>query len=173
MMDTADEKNHEAQVARDHDIATAAEFFRLQLRTALAMEIDSLGALAELRSAGVPHETTALLEHHAEETRGQIDNLHQIFASFDVEARPEPSPASAGIRQQGGILVGRCASDIREQAVLSAALGNENYEIGCYQGLITVAEALDAGEAAQLLQRNLEQEVHTGEELRRRLQIVG
>ncbi|MFE6997178.1 ferritin-like domain-containing protein [Microbacterium sp. NPDC057659] len=172
-MDTADEKNDDFPEAGSRDVRTLRELFRLQLRTALAMEYDSLAGLAELRAAGTPHDTTDLLGHHANETREQIENLNRIFAAIGEEPLPEPSAASAGIRRQGRDLVEDCAQEMRERAVLAAALGSESYEIGCYQGLITLAEELDAGDAAELLQLNLAQEVHTGEALRRRLQVVG
>ncbi len=46
-----------------------------------------------------------------------------------------------------------------------SAMGNEHFEIASYSGLILSAESLQLPDVAQLLRANLDQEVHTSEEL--------
>lgn len=50
-----------------------------------------------------------------------------------------------------------------------SALGNEHFEISSYTGLILMTDSLDASDSVKLLTANLDQEVHTSEELRNML----
>jgi ferritin-like metal-binding protein YciE len=56
--------------------------------------------------------------------------------------------------------------------VLTSALGNEHYEISAYEGLIIPLETMGVPDAVKLLRANLDQEVHTSEELRGMLEKV-
>lgn len=51
-----------------------------------------------------------------------------------------------------------------------SAMGNEHFEIAAYSGLILSAESLQFQDAAKLLRTNLDQEVHTSEELQNYLE---
>lgn len=149
---------------------TREDLFFRRLQVALTMEHDSLASLAELREAGASTEVEKLLSHHADETRHQIENLHAVFRMLGADPAPAGSPASAGIRVESRELLAATGPDLRDDVVLAAALGNEHHEIGSYLALVMAAEGLGADEAAQRLQTNLAQEVHTSEELRHRLQ---
>lgn len=50
-----------------------------QLRTAPAIEDDSLAALKELAAAARSADVTKLFRHHQDETKEQIQNLHRVF----------------------------------------------------------------------------------------------
>ena len=54
--------------------------------------------------------------------------------------------------------------------VLSSALGNEHFEIACYQALIIPVTAMGASDVLALLKDNLDQETHTSDELMAELQ---
>ncbi len=148
------------------------ELMHYQLRTALTMEADSLAALGELATAARSAEVKRLFTHHAGETKEQIENLHRVFELLDLRETPAPSPSTKGISRQAGSLIDRSASGLRDQVVLSCALGNEHYEMSAYQALIIPASAAGADEAVALLQANLDQETHTGDELQEMLQKI-
>ncbi len=148
------------------------ELMHYQLRTALTMEADSLAALGELTQAARSAEVKKMFTHHAGETREQIANLHRVFELLEFKESAAPSPSTKGIARQAGSLIGRSAPKLRDQVVLSCALGNEHYEISAYQSLIIEASAADAEDVVTLLQENLEQETHTSEELQTMLQRI-
>lgn len=155
-------------------LETPEDLLRFQLRTAMTMEHDSLAALGELAEAAVTADIKKLFRHHADETREQIENLKKVFQLLEVPESTAPSPPTTGISKHAESLISRSAESLRDQVTLSAALGNEHYEMAAYEGIITPVTALGATDALKLLQANCEQEIHTSEELSARLkQLVG
>ena len=143
-----------------------------QLRTAVTMEQDSLAALGELTSAARSADIKKMFRHHADETKQQMRNLEQVFQLLELKQSSAPSPTTKGINKQAGSLIERSRPALRDQVVLSCALGNEHYEISAYQSLLIPVLAMGAADVAKLLQDNLDQETHTSEELRTELEKI-
>ena len=148
------------------------DLLHFQLRTALTMENDSLAALGDLARAAKSTEIKKLFRHHADETKEQIANLQQVFRLLELKESTAPSPSTKGISKQAVSLLERSAPKLRDQVALSSALGNEHYEISAYQALIVPSSAMGLTDAVKLLQANLDQEVHTSEELQTTLQQI-
>ena len=146
------------------------DLLHFQLRTAMTMENDSLAALGELQKAARTAEIKQLFRHHAGETKEQIANLQQVFRLLELKESTAPSPSTRGISKQAASLIERSAPKLRDQVALSSALGNEHYEISAYQALIVPTSTLGLPDVVSLLQANLDQEVHTSEELQKTLQ---
>lgn len=144
------------------------DLLRFQLRTALTMEDDSLAALKELATAARSADVKKLFRHHQDETKQQIKNLHQVFALLELPQSTAPSPSTKGISKQAQSLIEKSAPSLRDQVALASALGNEHYEISAYQSLIAAVPA--QSDVVRLLQDNLDQEMHTSQELLTRLQ---
>ncbi|XPP27194.1 MAG: ferritin-like domain-containing protein [Leucobacter sp.] len=153
-------------------LETAEDLFRYQLRSALTMEQHSLEALDELHAAAKDAKIKKLFSHHSDETREQIDNLEKVFDLLGISESTAPSPATTGIKNQASSLLEKAEPALHNQIALMSALGNEHFEISAYGGLILQAQALGAEEAARLLRNNLDQEVHTSEELHSALQEI-
>lgn len=151
-------------------LTSPTELLHFQLRTAMTMENDSLAALGELAKAARSAEIKKLFRHHAEETKEQIENLKSVFRLLELKESTAPSPSTKGISKQAESLLERSAPKLRDQVAVSSALGNEHYEISAYQGLIVPATAMGLPDVVNLLQANLDQEVHTSEELQTTLQ---
>lgn len=153
-------------------LESPTELLHYQLRTALTMEDHSLGALGELAKAAKSADIKKMFTHHAGETREQIANLHEVFRLLDLRDTTAPSPSTTGITRQAESLIAKSGAKLRDQVVLSCALGNEHYEISAYEGLIIPLEAMGARDAVKLLRANLDQEEHTSKELRSMLEKV-
>jgi len=153
-------------------LETPEDLFRYQLRSAHTMEQHSLEALDELHSAARDRSVKKLFSHHADETREQLDNLEKVFALFEYDFTSAPSPATTGIKNQASSLIEKADASLHDQITLMSALGNEHFEISMYGGLVLQAKVLGVPDAAQLLQANLDQEVHTSEELQSALEGV-
>ena len=150
------------------------DLLQFQLRTALTMEDDSLAALADLAKAARSADIKKMFRHHADETKEQVDNLKKVFVLLEFRETSAPSPSTKGISRQAGSLIERSAPKLRDQVVLSSALGNEHYEIAAYRSLIAGAMGLGLTDAVGLLTSNLDQETHTSEELETELRkLVG
>ncbi|MBW9095277.1 DUF892 family protein [Microbacterium jejuense] len=155
-------------------LETPTDLLRFQLRTAMTMEDDSLAALAELEQAAKSPEVKKMFRHHADETKEQIENLRKVFAVLEIPESTAASPSTKGISKQAEGLIARSAPALRDQVTLSAALGNEHYEISAYQSLILATRAQGAADAVALLTDNLDQETHTSEELAKKLEeLIG
>ena len=151
-------------------LTTPRDLLHYKLRIALTMEDDSLAALGELAAAASAKDVKAMFKHHAEETKEQIENLHSVFSLLEFNISSAPSPSTKGISKQAQSLLAKSAPELRDVVTLGSALGNEHFEIASYQGLIIETSATGADEAVQLLRANLDQEVHTSEELHSMLQ---
>ncbi|WP_448006014.1 YciE/YciF ferroxidase family protein [Agromyces bauzanensis] len=151
-------------------LTSPTELLEFQLRTAMTMERDSLAALGELAKAARSAEIKKLFRHHADETKEQIENLGSVFRLLELKESTAPSPSTKGISKQAASLLERSAPKLRDQVAVSSALGNEHYEISAYQGLIVPATAMGLPDVVKLLRANLDQEVHTSEELHKTLQ---
>lgn len=155
-------------------LESPADLLRFKLRTAMTMEEDSLAALGELEKAARSQDVKKMFRHHADETKEQIENLRQVFRLLEFPESTAASPSTKGISKQARSLVERSAPALLDQVTLSAALGNEHYEISAYQSLILATRAQGAADAVALLTANLDQETHTSEELMTKLQeLVG
>lgn len=105
------------------------------------------------------------IEKHIAQTKGQIDNLHQVYSLLGVE----PARATCGIcsglisNAQSGLEVQDAA--LRDCFIGGAAAMVEHYEIGVYRGLINEARLMGQDQVAALLQQNLEQEEQTAQHL--------
>ena len=146
-------------------LQTPQELLHYQLRTAVTMENDSLAALGELAKGAKSSDIKQMFKHHAGETKDQIENLRKVFGLLELKETTAPSPSTKGISKQAGSLIEKSAPKLRDQVVLSSALGNEHYEISAYQSLIIATSALGVPDVVALLQDNLDQETHTSEEL--------
>jgi len=153
-------------------LESPTELLHYQLRTALTMEHDSLAALGELAAAAKSADVKKMFKHHAEETKEQIENLHKVFGLLEFKETSAPSPSTKGITKQAESLIDKAAAKLRDQVVLSCALGNEHYEISAYQALIIPAQAMGASDVVALLTANLDQETHTSEELKTMLEKI-
>lgn len=153
-------------------IESPEQLLHFQLRTAMTMENDSLAALGELAAAAKSAEIKKLFRHHAGETKEQIANLQQAFRLLELRESTAPSPSTKGISRQAASLLERTAPKLRDRAALASALGNEHYEISAYESLLIPVSAMGASDVASLLQANLDQEQHTSEEIRTKLQSI-
>jgi ferritin-like metal-binding protein YciE len=151
-------------------LTTPDQLLELQLRTALTMEDDSLAALDLLAQTAVSREIKQMFKHHADETKQQVENLHTIFEEMDLKVRTSPSPSTKGISRQAKSLIEKADRKLLDRIVLTSALGNEHYEMAAYEALLVPVRAMGAGDVEKLLQENLDQEVHTSEELRATLE---
>jgi ferritin-like metal-binding protein YciE len=111
----------------------------------------------EATDAGVK----AAIEHHLQETKEQIDNLEQIFASMGTTARGQKCPGILGLLEEHNEFVAEnedAPSAVMDAFLCGAGSRVEHYEIAAYTGLVDAARALNRPDAANLLEANLNQE---------------
>lgn len=94
---------------------------------------------------------------------------HSLEALAELQSTA-PNPATTGISKQAVSLLDRTVGKLHNEVALVSALGNEHFEISTYQALILQARSLGSEDAVGLLSANLDQEVHTSQELLKALE---
>jgi ferritin-like metal-binding protein YciE len=103
------------------------------------------------------------LQAHIEETRGQIENLQQVFDLLENKVQTVPSQAIDGLIAEGTemMLMAGGYPALRDCVIADLQGKIEHFEIACYRELIMGAQALGQDAAVDLLEQNLEQEEKT------------
>jgi ferritin-like metal-binding protein YciE len=136
--------------------------FMHELKDVLFAERQIEKALPKMAREASDPEVKQAIEQHLDETRSQISNLEQVFATFDMAARGEKCPGIMGLLQEHDEFMkengSKAPAPIVDQFLCGAASRVEHYEIAAYTGLVTSARALGKDDAARLLEENLQQE---------------
>ena len=141
-------------------IKTLRELFEIELKYAYDCEqkLFKKGIPAMLEAASSP-ELRDALEHHLEETRGQIARLEQVFSIIGME----PDTKDNDILDKTLSAAKDSVSNIESSSLRDTALivnGNqvEHYEIAMYGSLVAFARHLGLEEAIAPLEQTLKQE---------------
>jgi ferritin-like metal-binding protein YciE len=145
---------------------TPEEIFSFKLGSALTMEQDSLEMLEKMAETSPRPDLKQLFESHAEETRGQIENIRKCFALLGEDVNDSPSPTTKGLAKEAAASISKTDASIVDAVLLAGGLEAEHYEIAVYETLVTNAEARGAHEVAALLKQNLDQEIAASEKIK-------
>jgi ferritin-like metal-binding protein YciE len=116
-------------------------------------------ALPKMIEAATCEKLQQALQHHLEETEGQVTQIERVFAAFDEKPRAKKCPAMVGILEEGDrIVTENKNSTAINSAIISAGQKVEHYEIASYGTLRAWAQLLDNEEATALLEEILDQE---------------
>jgi ferritin-like metal-binding protein YciE len=142
------------------------EAFVDELRDTYDAEKQLLKALPKLAKAASSEQLRTAFMDHAEETRGQIARLEQVFASLGEKVRGKHCDGMAGIIEEGRAVMEEDFDPATLDACLIAsAQRSEHYEMAAYGTLAAWAKAMGHTEAAELLNATLEEEKATDEKL--------
>lgn len=141
---------------------TAHELFIHELNDILDAEKRLVKALSEQEQDSSRPELKKAFAAHRAQTEKQIERLQQVFS--DIGEEPEGTECH-GIK---GLIEEKKAfqeEDPSEELIdifnVGAAVKVESYEIHSYQSLISLAQLMGHGKAAQLLSQSLKEEQQT------------
>jgi ferritin-like metal-binding protein YciE len=136
------------------------ELFVHELKDVYYAEKTLTKVLPELAREASDRELTKAFQHHLDETRGQIENLEQVFENLGRRAEGEQCPGIDGIKEEHDTFMEEhdTSTEVKDMFLTGAASRAEHYEIAAYTGLIGKARALGERESVKLLQENLKQE---------------
>jgi ferritin-like metal-binding protein YciE len=118
-----------------------------------------LKALPKMAKKADSDELRQAFEHHLKETEGQVDRLEQVFELCGIKAAGKSCPAIKGILEEGAEGMKDAKDpDVLDAGMIADAQAVEHYEIARYGTMIAWANQLGMGDAANLLQQNLDQE---------------
>ena len=141
-------------------MTTPQELFEHELKDMYYAERVIAQMLPTLSREASSSQLSRAFDQHLKETRGQIDNLEQVFSEIGKRAQGEQCPGIEGIKRGHDMFMQQESpgSQIKDMFLTGAAARTEHYEIAAYTGLVAKARALGETEAAKLLNENLKQE---------------
>jgi ferritin-like metal-binding protein YciE len=135
------------------------DLFLMTLKDIYHGEKQILKALPKMAKHAESRELKATLEHHLQETEGQVERLDRVFKLMDKPARGEACEAIEGLIEEGEEVMEKAKdAAVCDAGMIAAGQAIEHYEIARYGTLIAWAKQLGMIEAAKLLEQTLEQE---------------
>ncbi len=136
------------------------ELFIHELEDVMFAEKTLAKALPKLAAEATDEGLADGFTRHAEETRGHIENLESAFEAIGEKAKAVRCPGIEGLKAEHDEFVADedPSPEVLDLFLTGAAARTEHYEIAAYTGLVALAKALGENAAAELLQKNLDEE---------------
>lgn len=135
------------------------DLFLLTLKDIYHGEKQILKALPKMAKHADSSELKKALQHHLEETKGQVERIERIFKMLDKPARGEACEAIEGLIEEGDEVIEKAKTGaVGDAGLIAAGQAIEHYEIARYGTLCAWATQLGMVDAAELLEETLEQE---------------
>ncbi len=123
-------------------------------------------ALPKMADAATSPDLRNAFEQHLEQTREHVRRLEQIFQGLDESPKGSKCEGMKGIIEEGEDMMKEDAPEmVCDAALIASAQRVEHYEIAAYGTVRTYARQLGYQDAAQLLQRTLDEEGETDKKL--------
>jgi len=136
--------------------------FLHELQDLYSAERQLTAALPKMAKNANSSELKSAFETHLEQTKEHMHRLEEIFESLQLSAGRHKCKAMEGLIEEGSELLKEDAVEsVRDAAMIGAAQRVEHYEIAGYGTARTYAEMLGHVDAAELLQKTLDEEKET------------
>jgi ferritin-like metal-binding protein YciE len=146
-------------------IKTHQDLYNFELGAALSMERKNLKLLDRSAENAQDEQLAQLMRHHQDETRQQIGNIEQAFRTLGWDVDDSPCLPMEAMEKETVAKTKMTDEKLVDAVIASGARETEHHEIAVYENLITQARGMGRGDVADVLQRNLDQERHTLEEV--------
>jgi len=147
------------------------ELFIDELEDLYSAENMIIKALPKMIEKAGSQPLKSALNHHLEETRGQVVRLDKIFDELEgindkVDRTDKKCKGIEGIIKEGEDLLKEDGEpEVRDAGIIAAAQRVEHYEIAAYGTVRTYANLLGRPQWARLLQETLDEEKRADEKL--------
>ena len=141
------------------ETGTLRDAFIEELRDTYDAEKQLTKVLPKIAKAASSPDLRAAIESHLEETKGHVERVEKVLAGLDEKVRSGHCEDIARIIEAGESIMEEDFDESTMDACLIAA-GQlaEHYEMAAYGKLVAWARAMGHDEAAELLERTLEEE---------------
>jgi ferritin-like metal-binding protein YciE len=130
-----------------------------QLRDLYDAENQLIKALPKMAKAASSPELQHAFKEHLEKTREHARRIETIFEGMGEKAKGQKCKAMEGLIREGGEVIEEDMEDgVKDAALIAAAQRVEHYEMAGYGCVRTYAALLANNEAADLLERTLQDE---------------
>ncbi len=140
------------------------EVFEKELKGMYDAEKQLLKALPEIAKATYNEDLQEAIMDHVEQTKKHVERLEKIFVRLRIDKDAEKCMAMEGLIEEGKKIIQEFEqSPARDAALIISAQKIEHYEIASYGSLSELADVLGFHQAADILDRTLEEEEMTDE----------
>jgi ferritin-like metal-binding protein YciE len=147
-------------------LMTMHDLYVHELRDLLSAENQIIKALPKMAKAASSDELRAAFEEHLEQTKEHARRLETIFERMGMTSRGKKCKAVEGLIEEGKETMEKDADEsVLDAALIASAQRVEHYEIAAYGCARTYARLLGEDEAAEMLQRTLDEEGDTDKKL--------
>jgi ferritin-like metal-binding protein YciE len=146
---------------------TLDKLFEKNLKDIYSAEKQLIKALPDLVKAAENEDLQDAFNKHLEQTRRQAERLEKIFDRLEIDKSDEVTcKAMEGlIKETQETIKEFDKSPVRDSALIIGAQKVEHYEIAAYGSLRELAEVLRYSKIADTLDRTLQEEAETDDEL--------
>jgi ferritin-like metal-binding protein YciE len=137
-----------------------------ELKDLYSAENQLLKALPKMAKAASAPKLSKAFESHLKQTRTHVARLEKIFKKLDGNPKGKKCKAMEGLLAEGKELMAEDGDDaVMDAALIGAAQRVEHYEMAGYGCVRTYARMLGHDDAADLLQKTLDEEGATDKAL--------
>ena len=137
-----------------------------ELKDLYSAENQLLKALPKMAKAATAPKLSKAFESHQKQTRGHVARLEKIFKKLGGSPKGKKCKAMEGLLAEGKELMAENAdAAVMDAALIGAAQRVEHYEMAGYGCVRTYARLLGHDDAADLLQKTLDEEGATDKAL--------
>ncbi|UMQ43415.1 ferritin-like domain-containing protein [Chryseobacterium sp. Y16C] len=153
--------------AKEMKNAPLHKFFVSSLKDIYYAENAIVDALEKMQEAATTEELKDAFEDHQLQTKKHISRLEKVFKLIDEKPEKKECEAIKGIIKECEEVIKSTeeGSMTRDAALIIAAQKVEHYEIATYGGLAQLAITMGHDKAADLLEKTLQEEEKTDEDL--------
>jgi ferritin-like metal-binding protein YciE len=146
---------------------TLDDLFETELKDMYSAEKQLVEALPEMAKAAYSEDLQDAFEKHLQQTERQVDRLEKIFERLNIDKNEEETcEAMEGLIEEANEIISEFdRSPVRDSALIIAAQKVEHYEIASYGSLVELADVLGYSKIAEMLERTLDEEKDTDEDL--------
>jgi ferritin-like metal-binding protein YciE len=137
-----------------------------ELRDLYDAESRLVKAIPKMAKAASSEALRTGFEEHLEQTKGHVERLKQVLTSLGEKVTGKKCRGMSGIVEEGDEMMGEeFEGPVMDAALISAAQRVEHYEIAAYGCVHAWAEVIGEDDAANLLEKTLEEEKETNDKL--------
>jgi ferritin-like metal-binding protein YciE len=145
---------------------TLNELFEETLKDVYFAENAILKALPKMAKKASSEDLQQAFTDHAEETKGQVKRLEQIFKLLGKKAEGKECHALKGLVKETEELIEEAKrGPVLDAGLIACAQAVEHYEMARYGALSAWAEQLEMADAGELLEETLDEEKAADEKL--------
>jgi ferritin-like metal-binding protein YciE len=137
-----------------------------ELRDLYDAENRLVKAIPKMAKAASSEELRSGFEEHLEQTKEHVERLKQVLTSLGEKATAKKCLGMIGIVEEGEEMMDQDSDGaVMDAALISVAQRVEHYEIAAYGCVHAWAQVLGEDNAANLLEKTLDEEKETDEKL--------